>query len=72
MTLFLIEIHPGGACEDEIKNLIEREEVASLARQKFMAGEISFQDFLDCLEIAQIDVNDFLEINDENARLMGF
>lgn len=72
MRLFLIEIHPRGACKDEIKNLIEREEVASLARQKFMAGEISFQDFLDCLEIAQIDVNDFLEINDENARLMGF
>ncbi|QYX30065.1 hypothetical protein [Sphaerospermopsis torques-reginae] len=72
MELFLIEIHPTGACEDEIKNLIEREEIAMLAREKFMTGEISFSDFLDCLEIAQVDVNDFLNINDENARLIGF
>lgn len=72
VSLFLVEIHPNGACADEIKNLIEREELASLAREKMLSGEISFQDFLDCLELAQIDVDDFLLVNDENAKLMGF
>jgi hypothetical protein len=72
MELFLIEIHPFGACEDEIRNLIKREEIASLARQRFLSGQISFQDFLDCLEIAQMDIDNFLQTNDENAQMMGF
>jgi hypothetical protein len=57
---------------DEINNLIKREEICSLAKTQFIKGEISFQDFLDCLEVAEISIDEYLPILNENCRMDGF
>ena len=58
--------------DDEINDLIKREEVVSLAKEKFTKGEITFQDFLDCLEVAEVNIDEFLGIANSNAHAMGF
>jgi hypothetical protein len=56
----------------EISDLIKREEITSLANLRLAKGEISFQDYLDCLEIAAVDIDEYLQITDTNCLLAGF
>ncbi|NET72922.1 MAG: hypothetical protein F6K62_18915 [Sphaerospermopsis sp. SIO1G2] len=58
LPLFEIFITPVNSCPEEIENLIEREEVASLARRRFLEGLISFDDFMDCLKLAGMNIDD--------------
>ena len=62
----------GNLSSDEISDLIKREEITSLANSRFASGEISFQDYLDCLEVAQVDIDDFLITANDNSQLLGF
>lgn len=58
--------------DDEIQDLIAREEITSLATEKFIKGVISFSDFLDYLEVAGVSIDNFLVTADENAMALGF
>ncbi|MTJ56021.1 hypothetical protein FJR38_26910 [Anabaena sp. UHCC 0253] len=58
--------------DDEISDLIRREELANLAKDSFLKSKISFQDFLDCLELAQVNIDDFLICANDNAHAVGF
>ncbi|YAF95174.1 MAG: hypothetical protein AB3A66_21760 [Nodularia sp. CChRGM 3473] len=60
------------ASTEEIDTLIKREEITYLANLRLANGEISFQDYLDCLEIAAVDIDEYLQISDINCRLAGF
>lgn len=62
----------GNPSSDEIADLIKREEVASLANERLAKGEISFQDYLDCLEVAEINIDQFLLTADSNCQEAGF
>ncbi|HYX18774.1 MAG TPA: hypothetical protein VE944_31280 [Nostoc sp.] len=58
--------------QEEISNLIKREEITSLANTRFAKGEISFQDYLDCLEVAGVCIDEYLPIVNANCQLAGF
>lgn len=56
---------------DEINNLIKREEITSLANSRFTKGEISFQDYIDCLEVAGVWIDDYLLTVENNLTIAG-
>lgn len=58
--------------QEEISDLIKREELASLALTRFLSQEISWQDYLDCLEVAKIDVDSYLLNVTESFQYVGF
>jgi hypothetical protein len=58
--------------DEEISDLIKREEITSLANSRFASGEISFQDYLDCLEVAGVNIDEYLPIVNANCQLAGF
>jgi hypothetical protein len=60
------------ASPEEISDLIKREEITYLANLKFTKGEISFQDYLDCLEIAGVCIDEYLPVVNTNCMLAGF
>lgn len=60
------------ASQEEISNLIKREEVTYLANNRFAKGEISFQDYLDCLEVAGVCIDEYLPVVNANCILLGF
>jgi hypothetical protein len=60
------------ASSEEISDLIKREEITYLANLRFTNGEISFQDYLDCLEVAGVCIDEYLPVINTNCRLAGF
>lgn len=56
---------------DEISNLIKREEIISLANTRFIEGKISFQDYIDCLEVAGVCIDDYLLTVENNLTTVG-
>lgn len=56
---------------EETAHLIDRLEVTRLANEKFCKGEISFADYLDCLEVAEVDIDDYLIGVEENLQEAG-
>ncbi len=58
--------------DEEISDLIKREEITSLASMRLANGEISFQDYLDFLEVAGVCVDEYLPIVNTNCILAGF
>lgn len=56
--------------KDEIEYFIKQEEVASLAADKFVAGEISLQDYCDVLEVCDVDMDEYLDNLENNLRLV--
>lgn len=58
--------------DDEIADLIKREEITALASENFAKGKISFQDFLDCLEVAGVNIDEFRQTANNNAYILGF
>ncbi|MBE8990634.1 hypothetical protein [Nostoc sp. LEGE 12450] len=59
------------ASQEEISDLIKREEIAYLANTRFAKGEISFQDYIDCLEVAEVCIDDYLVTIENNLTIMG-
>jgi hypothetical protein len=55
----------------EADYLCKKLEVAQIATDKFVAGEISFKDFLECLELAEMDIDDYLFTVEENLLEAG-
>lgn len=57
---------------EELEDLMKREEVTYLASMRLANGEISFQDYLDCLEVAGVCIDEFLSIANNNCFVAGF
>jgi hypothetical protein len=45
---------------EESQYLIKQLETAELAKDKFLKNQISFQDYIDILEVCNIDIDDYL------------
>lgn len=52
--------------EQESFKLIEQLEGAELAKQNFINGSISFEDFLNILELCEVDIDDYLITVEQN------
>lgn len=57
--------------QEEISDLIKREEITYLANARFAKGEISFQDYIDCLEVAEVCIDDYLLTVENNLTIAG-
>lgn len=57
--------------QEEISDLIKREEITQLANTRFAEGEISFQDYIDCLEVAGVCIDDYLLTVENNLSILG-
>jgi hypothetical protein len=58
--------------KEECDDLIKRLEVTRLAGEALATAKITFQDYLDCLEMAQVNINNFLITANDNAQAIGF
>jgi hypothetical protein len=58
--------------DEEISDLIKREEISYLANLRLANGEISFQDYLDCLEVVGVCIDEYLVTVNNNCRLAGY
>ncbi|MBJ7295796.1 MAG: hypothetical protein JHC73_05600 [Dolichospermum sp.] len=57
---------------DECDDLIKRLDICQEAKKLLMSLEISWDDYLDLIESAGVDMTDFLQTADDNAFAMGF
>jgi hypothetical protein len=57
---------------DECEDLIKRLDICQEAKRQFMSLQISWQDYLDLIECAGVDISEFLHNADNNAFIMGF
>ena len=55
----------------ESLKLIEQLECAELAQQRFIEGVISFEDYLDILELCEVDIDDYLITVEDNLAEVG-
>lgn len=60
------------ASQEEINDLIKREEITYLANIRFAKGEIFFSDYLNCLEVAGVCIDEYLPVVNTNCMLAGF
>ncbi|WP_017314923.1 hypothetical protein [Mastigocladopsis repens] len=51
--------------------LIQKQEVANLALEKFILGQISFQDYIDILETCEMNIDDYLITVEQNLITCG-
>jgi hypothetical protein len=58
--------------QEEINDLIKREEITYLANTRLANGEISFQDYLDCLEVAGVNIDEYLPVINTSFQIAGF
>lgn len=65
-----IFIPAGYMSPSDMANLLLKEEVANLALRRFLAFEITFQDYLDVLEVCGVDMDEFLQTADDNCSLI--
>lgn len=57
--------------DDEIAKRIEQEEAANLAMNCFLNGKISFQDYLDILELCEVEMDSYCDNLDSNLIMLG-
>lgn len=57
---------------DECEDLIKRLDICQEAKRQFISLQISWQDYLDLIECAGVDISEFLHNADNNAFIMGF
>ncbi len=57
--------------ESESSKLIEKLECAELAKTRFIKGEISFEDYLDILELCEVDIDNYLITVEDNLAVDG-
>lgn len=55
---------------DEINFLLKAEETATLALERFLAQEITLQDYADILDVCGIDIDEYLQTVDDNCALI--
>lgn len=55
----------------EIEKRIEQEEAASLAMDCFIHGKISLEDYLDILELCEVDMDAYSENINSNLIILG-
>jgi hypothetical protein len=53
---------------EESQYLIKQLETAELAKDKFLKNQISFQDYIDILEVCNIDIDDYLITLEDNLK----
>jgi hypothetical protein len=58
-------------CDQEIEKRIEQEEAANLALTCFVAGKISLSDYLDILEMCEVEMDDFISNAENNLIILG-
>ncbi len=57
--------------DEEIKLRIEQEEAAYLGKIAFIKGKISLEEYLDILEMCEVDIDDFLLTLENNLVIVG-
>jgi hypothetical protein len=57
---------------EECDDLINRLDICQEAKKLLMSLEISWEDYLDLIESAGVNMSDFLQTADDNAFAMGF
>ena len=57
--------------ESESLKLIEQLECAELAQKRFVDGFISFEDYLDILNLCEVDIDDYLISVQDNLTAVG-
>ncbi|MEA5601078.1 hypothetical protein [Nostoc sp. UHCC 0252] len=60
-----------GMPEGESLRLIEKLECAELAQQHFIKGLISLSDYLDILDLCEVNVDDYLVTVEQNLAAVG-
>jgi hypothetical protein len=60
-----------GMSEGESLRLIEKLECAELAQQHFIKARISLIDYLDILDLCEVNVDDYLETVENNLTIAG-
>jgi hypothetical protein len=58
--------------KEEADDLVAKKEVADLATSRFISGQLSFSDFLECMEIAGVNIDEYLICANSNAKIIGF
>jgi hypothetical protein len=58
-------------CNEEVTHLIKQLEIAEMATAKFTKGEISFSDFLELMELAEVDIDEYLGVVETNLLEVG-
>ncbi|HLO88876.1 MAG TPA: hypothetical protein VK203_28265 [Nostocaceae cyanobacterium] len=65
-----IPLHPE-MCQDEINTRIEQEEAAYLGKIAFLKGKITLEEYLDILEMCEVDMDDYLLNLEGNLKTVG-
>lgn len=60
-----------GISPEEIDDLIKKHEACHDAKISLMKGNISWDDYIDILALAEIDIDEFLDSANNDAILMG-
>lgn len=60
-----------GMSADESLMLIKQLECAELAKQRFIEGLISFEDYLDILSLCKVNIDDYLVTVEGNLVIAG-
>lgn len=60
-----------GISPEEIDDLIKKHEACHDAKISLMKGNISWDDYIDILALAEIDIDEFLDEANNDAILMG-
>lgn len=58
-------------CNQEATHLIKQLSVAEMATDKFIKAEISFNDFLELMELAEVDIDEYLTVVEGNLLEVG-
>lgn len=61
----------GKISEEEARHLEQKLQVSEFALQRFIANEISFADYLDIMELCDINIDDYLINIEENFSAIG-
>ncbi|WP_017656229.1 hypothetical protein [Fortiea contorta] len=56
--------------EDEIALRLEQEEAAHLGLMAFLKGQITFEEYLDILEMCEVDMDDYVPNLESNLMLL--
>ena len=68
-----IEIIPVcGISPTEIDDLIKQHDICMEAKRQLLDFKISWQDYLDLIECAGVNIQEYLTTSDNNALILGF
>lgn len=68
-----LEIIPNkGVTSQEISDLIKRYDICMEAKRQLLSFKISWHDYLDLIECAGVNVDEYLTTANENSLVLGF